>query len=146
MHDSIPSPTCFENPSVRKRKRPARAHDYGRNCRKTRASRVFLGRGSEPCYGRARARRLSGCAARARCERERCQVTSCICEILIRGTASSVPTADSNLGSRTELVLVKDTPEHQAVDRCEQVHVTAISQVTEWCHVGVMPIVMNGGK
>ena len=56
-----------------------------------------------------RARRLSGCAASARCERERCQVTSRICEILIRGTASSVPTADSNLGSRTVLALVKDT-------------------------------------
>ena len=80
---------------------------------------------------------------------------------MIRGTASSGRTADSIgtdlsldvtrkcmeiLASRTELALVKDTPEHQAVDRCEQVHATAISQVAEWCHVGVMRIVMNGAK
>jgi hypothetical protein len=44
------------------------------------------------------------------------------------------------------IALVKDTAEQQGVDRCEQVHVTAISQVAEWCHVGVMRIVMNGGK
>ncbi len=80
---------------------------------------------------------------------------------MIRGTASSGRTADSIgtdlsldvtrkcmeiLASRTELALVKDTPEHQAVDRCEQVHPTAISQVAEWCHVDVMRIVMNGAK
>jgi len=34
----------------------------------------------------------------------------------------------------------------RAVEQREQVHVTAISQVGEWCHVGVMRMVMNGGK
>jgi hypothetical protein len=32
------------------------------------------------------------------------------------------------------------------VEQREQIHITAISPVVAWCHVGVMRIVMNGGN
>src|SRR6266700_5617796 len=68
MHDSIPSRHCFENPSVRKRKWPPRAYDYGCNRPETRAARVSWGAGENLVAEWRARRRLSGCAASARCE------------------------------------------------------------------------------